>query len=188
LQLYSAYEALNCLFKLLKETYICQKNNLILKNDYLQDPPTTQKLNEYCPDLPKTGYEKTNERLAEKLAEIKEFTKQALESDLSLVLNAEYEYQELEIKALDQSISNKCLNFNFFDARLYGGVPTYIVFHHTVSKTVQATFEAFCESKTSAHYCIDKNGDIYRFVSPEFRAYHAGKGYSLNQLISDAKR
>ena len=51
-----------------------------------------------------------------------------------------------------------------------------IVLHYTGMKSGEAARERLCDtaSKVSAHYLVEENGDIYRLVDEENRAWHAG--------------
>ncbi|WP_419241831.1 N-acetylmuramoyl-L-alanine amidase [Cardinium endosymbiont of Nabis limbatus] len=80
----------------------------------------------------------------------------------------------------------KCNNFNYRfkktgpdgKGRLYGeAYPIYLMQHHTVAD-FNRTVDIFTQEKytVSAHYVIDTNGSIYRFVADPYRAYHAGIG------------
>jgi N-acetylmuramoyl-L-alanine amidase len=53
---------------------------------------------------------------------------------------------------------------------------SHIVLHYTEFKTAQESIDHLCHVKTkvSAHYVIDYNGDIYEWVDPNNRAWHAG--------------
>lgn len=53
---------------------------------------------------------------------------------------------------------------------------THVVLHYTDLQSAQQSLDILCapESKVSAHYLIDTNGDIYELVAPELRAWHAG--------------
>ena len=89
----------------------------------------------------------------------------------------------------------KCNNFNNrfkkngpkkSDRRYGEAFPIYILQHNTVG-TFQSTAATFIknESPVSANYVIDKNGELYRFVSNTFRAYHAGSGsFTKNSCLS----
>lgn len=54
--------------------------------------------------------------------------------------------------------------------------PWVIVIHATAAATVQSTLGWFKnpDSKASAHYVVDKNGDIYQMVEDTWGAWHAG--------------
>ncbi len=79
-------------------------------------------------------------------------------------------------------IEGLCNNFN---ARKGGGVPLYIMQHHTVSNYDRA-MKIFTSNKggelwncSSAHYVINVEGNIDCIVNPDYRAYHAGRGFIL---------
>ncbi len=54
-----------------------------------------------------------------------------------------------------------------------------IILHYTVIEDKQKVIDLFLnkESKVSAHYLVDKEGIICRFVEDEFRAWHAGVSF-----------
>lgn len=56
-----------------------------------------------------------------------------------------------------------------------GGKITNIVVHYTTAGNVQSTINHFLNpaSQVSAHYIIDKNGDIYQMVKDADKAWHA---------------
>ena len=49
-----------------------------------------------------------------------------------------------------------------------------IVLHSMSFKTLQESWDAFEADKVSSHYLIDRDGTVYRLVSEDKRAYHAG--------------
>ncbi|CAO4840475.1 MAG: hypothetical protein CNLJKLNK_00272 [Holosporales bacterium] len=53
---------------------------------------------------------------------------------------------------------------------------THVVLHYTDLESAKVSLDLLCkpESKVSAHYLIDINGDIYELVAPNQRAWHAG--------------
>ena len=57
--------------------------------------------------------------------------------------------------------------------------PDMVVLHYTGMPTAQAALERMCdpEAKVSAHYCVDEDGSVYRLVSEERRAWHAGVAF-----------
>lgn len=52
----------------------------------------------------------------------------------------------------------------------------FIVIHHTTTNSFASTRDWFCNHTRggSAHYCIDRDGEIYRFVSLSDTAWHCG--------------
>ncbi len=54
-----------------------------------------------------------------------------------------------------------------------------LVFHYTVSSTLDATVTWFRnpDARASAHYVIGKDGQIVQMVAEEKKAWHAGKSY-----------
>ena len=67
---------------------------------------------------------------------------------------------------------NKCNNFNY---RMPNTNLKYIVQHHTYCN-YSMTINIFLNLSTSAHFVIKTSGLVEEFVSPNFRAYHAGNG------------
>lgn len=61
-----------------------------------------------------------------------------------------------------------------YSSRAGAGINTIVV-HYTTAGTVYGTIEHFKnpKSKVSAHYIIDKNGDIYQMVKDGDKAWHA---------------
>lgn len=62
---------------------------------------------------------------------------------------------------------------NYFSRN--GASINMIVLHCTTAATVEGTINWFldCKSQVSAHYVVDKNGDIYQMVRDECSAWHA---------------
>ncbi len=65
------------------------------------------------------------------------------------------------------------------DARPEGVVPDMLVLHYTGMPSAEAALERLCSpaAKVSAHYTIDRDGNIFGHVSEERRAWHAGIAY-----------
>ena len=63
-----------------------------------------------------------------------------------------------------------------FSKRVHGLINA-IVIHATASESVEVTLEWFesIDSRVSSHYVIDKNGEVYKCVAEEFKAWHAGE-------------
>jgi N-acetylmuramoyl-L-alanine amidase len=61
-----------------------------------------------------------------------------------------------------------------FDAR--GHAADMIILHYTGMKTGAEALARLCDpaAKVSAHYLVEENGDVFRLVSEENRAWHAG--------------
>ena len=57
--------------------------------------------------------------------------------------------------------------------------PDMVVLHYTGMVSVQAALERMCDpqAQVSAHYCVDEDGNIYRLVPEERRAWHAGVSF-----------
>ena len=64
-----------------------------------------------------------------------------------------------------------------FNDRPVGTDINSIIIHYTGMVDAQSALDRLCdpESKVSAHYTIDEEGVLYKHVSPEYRAWHAGK-------------
>jgi len=62
------------------------------------------------------------------------------------------------------------------DARPPGTKVDVLVMHYTGMKTAEAALHRLCdpEAKVSSHYTVDEDGTIYRHVSEDRRARHAG--------------
>ena len=80
-------------------------------------------------------------------------------------------------------ITLRMLNFNLiqqqspnFNNRIKNYEIDMLVLHYTGMVSTQDALERLCNPSTevSAHYLIDEGGEIYRLVSEERRAWHAG--------------
>lgn len=62
------------------------------------------------------------------------------------------------------------------DDRMDGAIINTIVIHYTGMKTAQEALDRLRDtsSSVSAHYLIDEEGELYRLVEEEDRAWHAG--------------
>ena len=65
------------------------------------------------------------------------------------------------------------------DARPEGVPIDILVLHYTGMRTAEEAIARLCDpdAKVSAHYTIDRDGRVYRHVSEELRARHAGVSY-----------
>lgn len=65
-----------------------------------------------------------------------------------------------------------------FDARTEGPIDI-LVLHYTGMRTAEEALARLCdpEAKVSAHYTIDRGGQIYHHVDESLRARHAGVSY-----------
>ena len=63
-----------------------------------------------------------------------------------------------------------------FNLRPKNQIIDTIIIHHTVINE-ENTITKFCDpnSKVSSHYLINKLGEVFNFIAPEKRAWHAGK-------------
>jgi N-acetylmuramoyl-L-alanine amidase len=54
-----------------------------------------------------------------------------------------------------------------------------LLLHYTGMQTAQAALDRLCDpmAAVSAHYAVDEDGTIYRLVTEEHRAWHAGASY-----------
>ena len=60
-----------------------------------------------------------------------------------------------------------------------GGRIDMLVLHYTGMQSAGAALARMCDpaAKVSAHYCIDEDGNIFRLVDEDRRAWHAGVSY-----------
>lgn len=72
---------------------------------------------------------------------------------------------------------------NYDPSRRECDAPRYVVLHGTWTQTLEETLSFLTDNnpdraggRVSAHYVIDKNGDIYQLVDEAHRAWHAGIG------------
>lgn len=65
-----------------------------------------------------------------------------------------------------------------FGERRDGARPDLVVIHYTAMATAEAALERLCSSEheVSAHYLICEQGQVFRLVDEEMRAWHAGAG------------
>jgi len=63
------------------------------------------------------------------------------------------------------------------NARPPGTLIDILLLHYTGMETAEAALARLCDpaAKVSAHYTIDEDGDVYRHVPEDRRAWHAGK-------------
>lgn len=54
--------------------------------------------------------------------------------------------------------------------------PDFVIIHHTAQDSIQQTINTFTLERTqvSAHYVIDRNGEVVQMLSDDLRAWHAG--------------
>ncbi len=66
-----------------------------------------------------------------------------------------------------------------FGERKGGVKPSLIIIHYTGMETGKAALERLCDptSEVSAHYFIDRRGNVLNLVPDEKRAWHAGASY-----------
>ncbi len=66
-----------------------------------------------------------------------------------------------------------------FNARALSAGVDYVVLHYTGMRTAQEALDRLCDpgSEVSAHYMIDEDGEIFRLVDEEKRAWHAGRSF-----------
>ena len=57
--------------------------------------------------------------------------------------------------------------------------PNMVILHYTGMETAEAALERMCdpEAKVSAHYMVAEDGQVWRLVPEERRAWHAGVSY-----------
>ena len=65
------------------------------------------------------------------------------------------------------------------EARPDGAVIDTIVLHYTGMRSGQAAIARLCDpaAKVSAHYVVEEDGAVFRLVSEERRAAHAGPSF-----------
>lgn len=70
-----------------------------------------------------------------------------------------------------------CLSPNF-GARRNGLMPTMVVLHYTAMQSAEAALDRLCDpqAEVSAHYLIDRVGEVTQLVDEAQRAWHAGAG------------
>ena len=69
------------------------------------------------------------------------------------------------------------------------GAIDILVLHYTGMMSAQAALERMRDpaAKVSTHWCIDEDGQIYRLVPENMRAWHAGLSYwRRRQLVNDS--
>ncbi len=66
------------------------------------------------------------------------------------------------------------MNYSF---RKKNKIVKYIVIHYTGMKNLKLAYQklSYNRSNVSSHYLISRNGIIFNFVCPKFKAWHAGK-------------
>ncbi|WP_417904520.1 N-acetylmuramoyl-L-alanine amidase [Candidatus Tisiphia endosymbiont of Micropterix aruncella] len=111
-----------------------------------------------------------------------------------LTFNLRYLRENQDTQYPEQSPEEgKCNNYNLRNNVRNPEIPDakfkqdqsvpYTVHNYTVSPTVETTFNAYQQNKTSVHFLIDKEGElidkegeIFKLVPVTCRAYHAGAG------------
>ena len=65
-----------------------------------------------------------------------------------------------------------------FGERAGGIAPSLIVLHYTAMESADAACDRMCDEacKVSAHYLVTREGEIFRLVDEDKRAWHAGEG------------
>jgi len=64
-----------------------------------------------------------------------------------------------------------------------------IILHYTGMQSGEAAIERLCdpETKVSAHYVVEENGDVYQLVDEASRAWHAGVSFWRGQHHLNAR-
>lgn len=72
-----------------------------------------------------------------------------------------------------------------FNHRIKNSEIKFVIIHYTAMISLKESLRHLCDSssKVSSHFLISKNGDIYKLVNEEKRAWHAGKSCWKN--VSD---
>jgi len=75
------------------------------------------------------------------------------------------------------------------DARPQGSAIDILVLHYTGMKTADAALARLCDpaARVSAHYTIDRDGEIYAHVPETRRAWHAGVSYWAGERDVNAR-
>ena len=65
-----------------------------------------------------------------------------------------------------------------FGPRRHRGPPSMVVLHYTGMRSTEAALERLRDPtrEVSCHYLIAENGEMFRLVSDDMRAWHAGRG------------
>lgn len=76
-----------------------------------------------------------------------------------------------------------------FDERRPGAPVDILLLHYTGMRTAEGALARLCDSaaKVSAHYTIDEDGAVYRHVTEEKRAWHAGVSYWAGERDINAR-
>ena len=76
-----------------------------------------------------------------------------------------------------------------FDPRPAGAVIDMLVLHYTGMAEAAAALERLCDAaaKVSCHYFIGEDGEIYRLVVEEYRAWHAGVSFWRGETDCNAR-
>ena len=66
-----------------------------------------------------------------------------------------------------------------FNDRPAGAAIDMVVLHYTGMLSAEVALDRMCdpEAAVSAHYAVDEDGDVYRLVAEDKRAWHAGISY-----------
>ena len=75
------------------------------------------------------------------------------------------------------------------DARPEGGAIDMLILHYTGMKTAEEALARLCdpEARVSAHYTIDRAGQIYRHVAEDMCAWHAGVSFWAGERNVNAR-
>ena len=67
---------------------------------------------------------------------------------------------------------------NFGERRPAGAKVKFVVLHYTATETLAQALDILRDParEVSAHYVVDRDGDVYRLVAEDKRAWHAGVG------------
>lgn len=75
------------------------------------------------------------------------------------------------------------------DARPQGAPIDILVLHYTGMRTAEEALQRLCDpaAKVSAHYTIDRDGEVYAHVPERARAWHAGISYWAGERNVNAR-
>ncbi|MBI3677603.1 MAG: N-acetylmuramoyl-L-alanine amidase [Proteobacteria bacterium] len=75
------------------------------------------------------------------------------------------------------------------DTRPQGAAVDMLVVHYTGMKTAEEALTRLCDpqAKVSSHYTIDRDGQVYRHVDEERRAWHAGVSWWAGERNVNAR-
>jgi len=98
------------------------------------------------------------------------------------VLKVISNYQRILEGAISIPVNYNYLGqYNHGEARLSSEV-NLIVLHHTGGNDLNGALEALKKRGLSAHYVVDRNGEVYYLVDEKYIAYHVKGGFNRNSI------